>query len=573
VEALAARFPVLFGDLSQWLRVHADSARIASNGPVPARVPYGGGRVLFGPLDPEDVLRELESEAVGATLCLYPTVAGFLHFLGQAGAERCIEHGRWRPLLLLPLAHASHLQQWLARTRPRDWPWALANAWHFNDAATAQVAARFAAQLFQLLTELTAQLLRQAEARYADRAAPAEILRKGHRKLRALALAFEGSAYQQYCARDIAEGMRGVGIEGRELILPVGAAMNYELAQHIVQFDPDVLVLNGRRRANFTALPANLCVLSWDQDYVLCCARAEDGRRDLLMSMVRDWLTDAQLNGVCARRVRHVNIGTNQRMYYPAEKAREPEFDVLFIGNVHPLDSYRRHIGFDRLDANVQKVMLHARERLADWVRSRGEGEAWVVPDLDALMRQSMSELGFLASGDERTWRNTVFYFRYRIAHMLLRELYICALADLRPGLFGRGWENYPAVARLAHGPVENGPELRELIHRSAINVHLHTWTVHHPRLYDTAAAGGFLLVGRVPEEYPLERVFEPGEELDSFGSIAELRQKIRFYLDRPDLRREMAARAAERALRQHTMEHRMEDVKQFLREAGHDQH
>jgi spore maturation protein CgeB len=115
---------------------------------------------------------------------------------------------------------------------------------------------------------------------------------------------------------------------------------------------------------------------------------------------------------------------------------------------------------------------------------------------------------------------------------------------------------------------VENGPALRELIQRSAINIHLHTWTVHHPRLYDTAAAGGFLLVGRVEEQYPLGKVFDVGAEVGTFGSIGELKNRIRHYLAHPDERRAMAARAAERCVQEHTMESRMGEAVSFLRES-----
>jgi spore maturation protein CgeB len=61
-----------------------------------------------------------------------------------------------------------------------------------------------------------------------------------------------------------------------------------------------------------------------------------------------------------------------------------------------------------------------------------------------------------------------------------------------------------------------------------------------------------------VAEMHPLGEVFEVGRELDTFGSIAELKNKIRYYLDHPEQRMEMARRAAERALRDHSMAQRM---------------
>ncbi|MGE5610750.1 MAG: glycosyltransferase, partial [Bacillota bacterium] len=251
--------------------------------------------------------------------------------------------------------------------------------------------------------------------------------------------------------------------------------------------------------------------------------------------------------------------------YYPSPTSQTPEYDVLFVGNIHQFDNYRKLIGFDTLDPVTQQLMLHARERLSAWVSACGENEPFVLPDLDPFLRQCLAEIGQAHVGDPAHWRSIVYYFRYRVAHLVLREMYVSALTEFRLGLFGRGWETFPAVARFAQPEIANGEPLREAIGRSAINLHLHTWTVHHPRLYDTAAAGGFLLVGRIPEEDLVSASFTPGSELDTFGSIAELKRKIRYYLDHPDERLAMAARAAQRARSCHTMQHRMAELVQYL--------
>jgi spore maturation protein CgeB len=150
--------------------------------------------------------------------------------------------------------------------------------------------------------------------------------------------------------------------------------------------------------------------------------------------------------------------------------------------------------------------------------------------------------------------------------------MYVESLAEFKLGLFGKGWEKFPQFAEIARPEVSNGPQLRDLIQRSAINLHLHTWTVHHPRLYDTAAAGGFLLVGRVSEKHRLGEVFDVGAEVEDFGSIGELKRKIRHFLAHPSERLAMADRAARRAVRDHTMERRMGDVVGFLGEDVYDQ-
>ena len=90
----------------------------------------------------------------------------------------------------------------------------------------------------------------------------------------------------------------------------------------------------------------------------------------------------------------------------------------------------------------------------------------------------------------------------------------------------------------------------------------------------DTAAAGGFLLVGQVHEQFPLSEVFaSTGEqaELDTFGSIKQLKRKIEHYLNHPQQRQAMAARAVQRALRDHSMDARMKQTVKFLAEDVYD--
>ena len=132
-----------------------------------------------------------------------------------------------------------------------------------------------------------------------------------------------------------------------------------------------------------------------------------------------------------------------------------------------------------------------------------------------------------------------------------------------------RIWENIPEVAHLAQPPIDNGKPLVDVIHRSAINIQLHTWTVHHPRLYDTAAAGGFLLVGNVPEQNPISSVFTVGEHVDTFGSIVELEKKIHYWLENPHERVAMADRAAQHAREEHTMTKRMGQLIEVLKTEG----
>lgn len=73
-------------------------------------------------------------------------------------------------------------------------------------------------------------------------------------------------------------------------------------------------------------------------------------------------------------------------------------------------------------------------------------------------------------------------------------------------------------------------------------------------RDFEVPLAGGFYLVERVPEYADL---FKPGTEIETWGMVDELLDKISYYLDHPDARNEIAVAGRRRAEADHTWEKR----------------
>jgi spore maturation protein CgeB len=77
-------------------------------------------------------------------------------------------------------------------------------------------------------------------------------------------------------------------------------------------------------------------------------------------------------------------------------------------------------------------------------------------------------------------------------------------------------------------------------------------------RAFELAGCGAFQLITArdvLPEH------FVPGIEIESFSSIDELVDKIRHYLHRPELTRDIAQRGQLRAHAEHTYERRVDDI------------
>jgi hypothetical protein len=77
-------------------------------------------------------------------------------------------------------------------------------------------------------------------------------------------------------------------------------------------------------------------------------------------------------------------------------------------------------------------------------------------------------------------------------------------------------------------------------------------------RVFDVLACGGFLLAAW---SEGLGELFELGTELDTWRTLPELQEKVRFYLARPALRQAMAARGRARVLRDHRVRDRVQTM------------
>ena len=546
LSVLAQRDPMLVFDLRNWLAQHPhDAANDPGTTAILSNADTASGLVCPGHTcdflvhfdRAEHVALKLAQRQKGRPFVqMFHSCGQLLEFLAQPHAETCLESDGWQPWLMLPMDESCHARQWCAARHPCDWPWPVA-ALSNSPGPVARPAGHLGAALNHMHGELCQELNESIEAKLVNRPTPDQVLQSEDRPLRLLTLAYEESKYQKYCARDIEPALRELGVEPILFTPPMSPYHGYELLEQIDSHAPDVLLLNGRSRGHFPVLPQRLCIVSWDQDYAQSPSRdfaAQLAPLDRLMVLVRDWRQHAEHCGVPRERISHLNLGANLQIYYPSSRPVEKQYDILFVGHFHTWQKYQIALGFHKANPLVQKLLLEARGRLREWVAGCDDHEPFILPDFDKLLIEPAIRSGINQLEDPFTRLKYTRDFRYRIAHMLLREMFVAALAEFRLGLFGDGWQDVPQVADQAQAEIINGPALREAIHQSHLNLYLHTWTVHHPRLYDTAAAGGALLVGRVPEQYGLDEVFEVGREVDSFGSIAELKQKVRRYLDDP---------------------------------------
>jgi spore maturation protein CgeB len=144
------------------------------------------------------------------------------------------------------------------------------------------------------------------------------------------------------------------------------------------------------------------------------------------------------------------------------------------------------------------------------------------------------------------------------------RERLVRDLADYPLAVWGPGWERAgdPRVRRLVRGQGVWGRA--KLAIYSAARLSLNP---HHPlndivglniRTFELAAAGACQVVDLKDD---LAALFKPGEEVVAYRDPGELRRQLEYYLAHPDEARAIGANARRRALGEHTLRHRLDEM------------
>ena len=161
---------------------------------------------------------------------------------------------------------------------------------------------------------------------------------------------------------------------------------------------------------------------------------------------------------------------------------------------------------------------------------------------------------------ESRRWGAGVSFVgnRYPYRERFVRELLAYPLR-----VFGGGWASAPDRAvRAIAGPPVFGRE--KLLVYAASTVSLNH---HHPmndivgvntRTFELAGAGACQLVDLKED---LRSLFKPGEEVVAYQDLVELRKELDFYLAHPDEARVIGENARRRALAEHTLRHRVEEM------------
>jgi len=143
------------------------------------------------------------------------------------------------------------------------------------------------------------------------------------------------------------------------------------------------------------------------------------------------------------------------------------------------------------------------------------------------------------------------------------RERLVRSLADYPVRVWGPGWRGAgPSLAAHVAGAYVDGRAKLTIYCGATLSLN-----PHHPmndivgvntRAFELAAAGACQVVDHKDELGPL---FKPGEEVLAYRDLPELRRHLTYHLAHPDEARAIGENARRRALAEHTVRHRLEEI------------
>jgi spore maturation protein CgeB len=266
-------------------------------------------------------------------------------------------------------------------------------------------------------------------------------------------------------------------------------------------------------------------------------ARAIDIRADVVFSVAQSPMVPSALQELRSLKVPTAFWFVEDRHLFPYWKEYAPLYDHFFVIQQGELLDELKSLGVKNaqyLPCAAHPPVHHPVQVTSDELAAYG------------------SDLSFMGAG---------YYNRHQLFLKLL---------DFDFKIWGQEWNLESPLGRIVQRKGERimPEEYIKIFSASKININLHSSPSHqgvnphgdfvNPRTFELAACKAFQLVD---QRSLLPQLFDVGGEIITFRDAGDLRDKIGYYLDRPEERAEIAQRSYDRVIAEHTYAHRMQTM------------
>ncbi|MBF0588803.1 MAG: glycosyltransferase family 1 protein [Magnetococcales bacterium] len=421
------------------------------------------------------------------------------------------------------------------------------------------------------------------------------------RPLRVMGLTCRFSTYVQFCMRDLLSGFRKLGcatalIREEEDFHQLNA---YGFVQALHDFKPDLFILIDHLRWEYRGLlPEALPVVSWIQDLLDNVVDETEGpltQRDVIFSFSKAWIDNGIFSIPMYRNhtIGLLGVGINTDVYHPLPGV-EKDIDVLVVSHLlEPeitLWPLRVGAALEVLNGSEEALIKQGVLSLEQLVRLYREIIRRMAQwDLDQMLRmllarkykQDQLRVIFDEAGLGEISEALLTLFpcdvKGRMEWELLTALKMYPVRHLMNSgidvhVYGRNWDQYPGLERVAKGTANNGAALNMLTNRARICLQNSPGTSLHMRALEVMGAGAFMIGKRVPrllDNHPISDYFsEEDGELVLFDTPDELLHLVQHYLGDAAARRRVAKVAYEKVVTLFSYRHIANRMLEAVRDA-----
>lgn len=278
---------------------------------------------------------------------------------------------------------------------------------------------------------------------------------------------------------------------------------------HAVQeeFEPDLVFMIDNYRGQTTEfVPPDVPFVMWIQDRLgrLFCRSAGEkhGTLDFVMGYGREECVGEYGYPADGFAACDVPTALHLAERLPEEECAPYACDVSFVSTASKSPENLRDEWLERCRGDAGVLIKALYEEVRQWL----DDDAYLT-DPHAVVDDVARRVG-IDLRDGRLREELASGYVFRMYDWGWRQQVLRWVADWarRTGrrfhLYGRGWEQFEALAEFARGHLWEAREVQAAIQASTINLQVFPLTVLHQRSYDVLAAGGFLLARRTAADF-----------------------------------------------------------------------
>ena len=354
------------------------------------------------------------------------------------------------------------------------------------------------------------RLIAELEARYRDRDA-AYWADRWRNPGTALSITSRFTTVLQYSNRDTMAALEALGYDTHTVLEREDhhALSPITVCHRLLDVDPDVFFIIDHLHYEHPHVPANLPFLTWVQDPLpnLLTRKAGEsiGPTDFVFGYYRNRCIEEF--GYPADRFYSQIVPVSTRVFYdgPVTGPDRKRFacDLMYAGNLqHTPASYHDYL-CEENDPALHPLLKLIHQEATGLLKSGGHVHQTTAKP---LVRPLVDRLGMKLSEDDLEHLATSALFRTFDLGYRLESIEWAAQWALKTGrtfkLYGKGWEDHPALAQFAQGPVEHGEPLRRAYRCARLSLQAIPSGYMHQRTFEAVGSGSLVLVRYSPNDF-----------------------------------------------------------------------